>query len=158
MEVSRRSFLAGAAASGFAGFAAPVFTAPTPSLLRTPSKWDMTTDVVVAGSGIAGMCAATAAVDNGAKVVVFEKGKYYGGAAIINGGIMALQGGTKWQREHGVTDTPERLYVYFERFDSSEPQAATSNLLYKSSAAITYLNLISYINNQNISKKNCLFI
>lgn len=33
----------------------------------------MTTDVVVAGSGIAGMCAATAAVDNGAKVVVFEK-------------------------------------------------------------------------------------
>lgn len=32
MEVSRRSFLAVAAASGFAGFAAPVFTAPTPSL------------------------------------------------------------------------------------------------------------------------------
>lgn len=95
MDVSRRSFLAGAAASGFAGFAAPDFATPTPSLLRTPSKWDMTTDVVVAGSGIAGMCAATAAVDNGAKVVVFEKGKYYGGAAIINGGIMALQGGTK---------------------------------------------------------------
>jgi hypothetical protein len=64
MEVSRRSFLAGAAASGFEGFAAPVFAAPTPGLLRMPSKWDMTTDVVVAGSGIAGMCAATAAVDN----------------------------------------------------------------------------------------------
>lgn len=97
MEVSRRSFLAGTAASGFASFAATVLAAPTPGLLRTPSKWDMTTDVVVvvAGSGIAGMCAATAAVDNGAKVVVFEKGKYYGGAAIINGGIMALQGGTK---------------------------------------------------------------
>ena len=95
MEVSRRSFSAGAAASGFAGFAARDFATPTPSLLRTPSKWDMTTDVVVAGSGIAGMCAATAALDNGAKVVVFEKGKYCGGAAIINGGIMALQGGTK---------------------------------------------------------------
>ena len=69
MEVSRRSFLAGAAASGFEGFAAPVFAAPvfaapTPGLLRMPSKWDMTTDVVVAGSGIAGMCAANAAVDN----------------------------------------------------------------------------------------------
>ncbi len=64
MEVFRRSFLAGAAASGLAGFAAPVFTAPTPGLLRTPSKRDMTTDVVVAGSGIAGMCAATAAVNN----------------------------------------------------------------------------------------------
>lgn len=100
MEVSRRSFLAGAAASGLAGFAAPVFAAPTPGLLRTPSKWDMTTDVVVAGSGIAGMCAATAAVDNGAKVIVFEKGKYYGGAAVINGGIMALQGGTKWLKKY----------------------------------------------------------
>lgn len=29
MEVSRRSFLAGAAASGFAGFAAPDFATPT---------------------------------------------------------------------------------------------------------------------------------
>ena len=70
MEVSRRSFLTGAASSaavGFAGFAGAAFAAPTPSLLRTPSKWDMTADVVVAGSGIAGMCAATAAVDNGAK-------------------------------------------------------------------------------------------
>lgn len=125
MEVSRRSFLAGAAASGFAGFAAPVFAAPTPSLLRTPSKWDLTTDVVVAGSGIAGMCAATAAVDNGAKVIVFEKGKYYGGAAIINGGIMALQGGTKWQREHGVTDTPERLYAHLT--DPKNPEYKKNN-------------------------------
>ena len=125
MEVSRRSFLAGAAASGFAGFAAPVFAAPTPGLLRTPSKWDMTTDVVVAGSGIAGMCAATAAVDNGAKVIVFEKGKYYGGATVINGGIMALQGGTKWQREHGVTDAPERLYAHLT--DPKNPEYKKNN-------------------------------
>ena len=128
MEVSRRLFLtgaAGAAASGLVGFAAPAFAAPTPGLLRTPSKWDMTTDVVVCGSGIAGMCAATAAVDKGAKVVVFEKGKYYGGAAVINGGIMALQGGTKWQREHGVKDTPQRLYAHLT--DPKNPEYKKNN-------------------------------
>lgn len=88
------------------------FAVPTPGLLKTPRKWDMTADVVVAGSGIAGMCAATAAVDGGSKVIVFEKRKNYGGAAVINGGIMALQGGTKWQREHNIEDTPQRLYAH----------------------------------------------
>ena len=84
MEVSRRLFLTGAAsaaASGLAGFSSSAFAAPTPGLLRTPSKWDMTTDVLVAGSGIAGMCAAAAAVDKGAKVIVLEKGKYYSSTA-----------------------------------------------------------------------------
>ena len=128
MEVSRRLFLTGAAsaaASGLAGFSSSAFAAPTPGLLRTPSKWDMTTDVLVAGSGIAGMCAAAAAVDRGAKVIVLEKGKYYGGAAVINGGIMALQGGTKWQREHGVEDTPARLYAHLT--DPMNPEYKKNN-------------------------------
>lgn len=41
MEVSRRLFVSGAAstaAAGFTAFASPAFAAPTPSLLRTPSK------------------------------------------------------------------------------------------------------------------------
>ncbi len=128
MELTRRTFLAGfagSAAAGLTSFAGAAAAAPTPSLLRTPSKWDMTTDVVIAGSGIAGMCAAAAAVDNGAKVVVFEKGKNYGGAAVINGGIMALQGGTKWQREHGVEDTPARLYAHLT--DPKNPEYKKNN-------------------------------
>lgn len=125
MDTSRRSFLAGAAASGFAGFLPSAFATPTPGLRKLPAKWDLTTDVVVAGSGIAGMCAATAAVDNGAKVIVFEKGKNYGGAAVINGGIMALQGGTKWQREHNVEDTPERLYNHLT--DPKNPEYKKNN-------------------------------
>lgn len=57
--------------------------------------------------------------------IVFEKGKYYGGAAVINGGIMALQGGTKWQREHGVTDTPEHLYAHLT--DPKNPEYKKNN-------------------------------
>lgn len=111
MSVNRRSFLAGAAVSGIAGLAPAAFASASGEA-KMPSKWDITTDVAVAGSGIAGMCAAAAAVDGGAKVIVFEKGENYGGAAVINGGIMALQGGTKWQREHGVEDSPQRLYEH----------------------------------------------
>lgn len=60
-----------------------------------------------------------------AKVVVFEKGKNYGGAAVINGGIMALQGGTKWQREHGVEDTSARLYAHLT--DPKKPEYKKNN-------------------------------
>lgn len=112
MNANRRSFLSGAAASGLAGMIPAAFATPSSTTRTAPAKWDLETDVVVVGSGIAGMCAATSAVDLGAKVIVFEKGENYGGAAIINGGIMALQGGTKWQREHGVEDTPQRLYAH----------------------------------------------
>ncbi|WP_297611893.1 FAD-dependent oxidoreductase [uncultured Sutterella sp.] len=109
MQLSRRSLLAGSAA-GFLSAAA--FAAPTPSLRKLPAKWDMTVDVAVAGSGIAGMSAATAAVDNGAQVAVFEKDVNYGGAAIINGGIIALRGGTRFQRENGMEDSPQALYEH----------------------------------------------
>lgn len=56
------------------------------------------------------MSAAISALDKGAKVLVMEKGKNYGGCAIINGGIIALGGGTRTQKEHGVEDSPEQLY------------------------------------------------
>lgn len=39
------------------------------------------TDIVVMGSGMAGICAADAALARGKKVVVFEKKPYQGGAA-----------------------------------------------------------------------------
>lgn len=110
MQVSRRSLLTGSVAGTAMGLFGNAFAAPTAQLRKLPSKWDMTVDVAVAGSGIAGMCAATAAVDNGAKVVVFEKDVNYGGAAIINGGIIALRGGTRFQKENGIKDTPEDLY------------------------------------------------
>ncbi len=123
MNTSRRSFLFAAAASGAAGLVPGAFAQSEPSPL--PDHWDIETGVVVAGSGIAGMCAAAAAVDNGAEVIVFEKGRYYGGAAVINGGIMALQGGTKWQRENGVEDSPQRLFGHLT--DPMNPEYKKNN-------------------------------
>ena len=54
---------------------------------------------------------AISALDKGAKVLVMEKGKNYGGCAIVNGGIIALGGGTRTQKEHRRRGTPpEKLY------------------------------------------------
>ena len=109
-QTTRRSFLCGLGALGAAAGATVVGLPAQAAESKLPKKWDKTYDVVVAGSGIAGMSAAISALDLGGKVAVFEKGENYGGCAIINGGIISLGGGTRTQKEHGVEDTPELLY------------------------------------------------
>ena len=47
-----------------------------------------TTDVLIIGAGAAGLSAAVAARDSGAKVTVIEKGAKLGGTAAISGGIV----------------------------------------------------------------------
>ena len=76
MTSSRREFLKAATAGslGLAGFSA-FASNPVGCELKVPSKWDMSTDVVVAGSGAAGMAAAICALEQGVKVDVFEKGE-----------------------------------------------------------------------------------
>ncbi len=54
-----------------------------------PKKWDETVDVLIIGSGFAGLSAACEASKAGAKVVVLEKMPTYGGNSIINGGVYA---------------------------------------------------------------------
>jgi flavocytochrome c len=74
-----------------------------------PKKWDETYDVVVIGSGFAGLAAAIEAKTGGAKdVVVLEKMPVYGGNSIINGGDFCAPG-TKMQQEAGVKDSPELM-------------------------------------------------
>jgi flavocytochrome c len=74
-----------------------------------PKKWDETFDVVIIGSGFAGLAAAIEAKNAGAKeVVVLDKMPVYGGNSIINGGDFCAPG-TKLQKENGVEDSPELM-------------------------------------------------
>lgn len=52
------------------------------------SEWNHETDVVVLGSGAAGLTAALAAVANGAAVEVYEKAATVGGTTAVSGGIV----------------------------------------------------------------------
>jgi flavocytochrome c len=72
-------------------------------------NWDEITDVVVIGSGFAGLTAAIEARNAGASVIILEKMKAPGGNSIISdGGIAAA--GTLMQEKAGIKDSPELMY------------------------------------------------
>ena len=106
---SRRSFLKGSlvGAAGVAGaaFVAPASAAPAAKL---PAKWDEVVDVIVVGSGFAGLAAAIEAKKAGADTVVLEKMPTPGGNSIINGGILTATGCPQ-QLKHGIKDSVELL-------------------------------------------------
>ena len=74
-----------------------------------PKKWDETYDVVVVGSGFAGLAAAIEAKNAGANVAIIEKMPLYGGNSVINGGDFCAPG-TKMQKEKGIDDSPELMF------------------------------------------------
>ncbi|MFI9509349.1 FAD-dependent oxidoreductase [Nocardia sp. NPDC052566] len=73
------------------------------------TEWDERADVVVAGYGIAGVCAAIEAARAGAQVLILERTGGWGGAAAMAGGFIYLGGGTPLQRTLGFEDTPENM-------------------------------------------------
>ena len=87
VELNRRTFLSGSVAAG----AVALFgteAAHAAGAVKLPAKWDETADVVIVGSGFAGLAAAIEAKKAGASVVVLEKMATVGGNSIINGGIL----------------------------------------------------------------------
>ena len=89
--VTRRGFLAtGLAVAAGAGLALNLSKGEADAAIRKfPAKWDEEIDVVVIGSGFAGLAAAAEAAGKGAKTVILEKMPTYGGNSIINGGVYA---------------------------------------------------------------------
>ncbi len=73
-----------------------------------PKKWDETYDVVIIGSGFAGLAAAIEAKNAGASVAVLDKMPMHGGNSVINGGDVCAPG-TKMQKENGIEDSPELM-------------------------------------------------
>jgi succinate dehydrogenase/fumarate reductase flavoprotein subunit len=75
-----------------------------------PAEWELEADIVVIGSGAAGMPAAIVAREAGCSVVLVEAEGDIGGHAITSGGNVPLGGGTSVQRQYGIVDTPDLLF------------------------------------------------
>lgn len=95
--LSRRDWLKTAAGSALLAGASSAQAQCTDPM---PAKWDETFDVVVIGSGFAGLSAAIEARLAGASVCVLEKMRVHGGNSSINGGIMGVPG-TPMQKKQG---------------------------------------------------------
>ena len=75
-------------------------------------SWDITTDVVVAGYGGAGVCAAIEIVEAGVDMLALECAESGGGTTITSGGQLYIGGGTKLQQDLGFEDSPEEMLKY----------------------------------------------
>jgi hypothetical protein len=76
----------------------------------TSGNWDLEADVIIVGSGAAGLPAAIKAVEGGASVIVVEANYDIGGHAILSGGHMALGGGTSAQHKYNIPDSPDTVF------------------------------------------------
>ncbi|QIR15929.1 flavocytochrome c [Shewanella aestuarii] len=104
--LGRRKFITGL---GIAAGAAMVAPAMAVSEKATGIKWDQEIEIVIIGSGFAGLAAAIEAKKLGAKDVhIFEKMSYFGGNSAINGGLFAAPV-TPMQQKEGVEDSVERM-------------------------------------------------
>ena len=102
-DLSRRHLIQGS----LAGAAALVGSAAFAAAPKT-QKWDETVDVIVIGSGFAGLAAAIEAKKAGANVIVLEKMATFGGNSIINGGILTATGCPQ-QKLHKIEDSVDLL-------------------------------------------------
>lgn len=105
---SRRRFLGSAAGTVLLGAAGAAGTAQAACKDPMPATFDEMHDVLVVGSGFAGLSAALSAKLAGADVLVVEKMAFIGGNSSLSGGMIAVPGSSV-QKAQGIDDAPEKL-------------------------------------------------
>jgi succinate dehydrogenase/fumarate reductase flavoprotein subunit len=105
----RREFIQKAAA-GLGAVALGGIEGRATHAAKVERHWDLAADVVVVGSGAAGLPASISAAEQGASVIVVDQNYDIGGHAIESGGNIALGGGTSLQKKYGIEDSPDRMF------------------------------------------------
>jgi fumarate reductase flavoprotein subunit len=97
--------------------------------------WDLTTDVVVVGAGGCGMAAALAAAQQGAEVVLLEKDKRVSGNTALSQAMIPAAG-TRFQRDAGVQDSPDRFAEDIFRKNKHESNPVLTHTICQNSARL----------------------
>ncbi len=77
--------------------------------MKEEVKWNEQVDVLVVGTGFAGLSAAIEAREAGKSVIVIEKMKTAGGNSVISDGGIAAPG-TELQKKRGIEDSEQMMY------------------------------------------------
>jgi 3-oxosteroid 1-dehydrogenase len=80
-------------------------------------------DLVVVGSGAAGMTAALTAALTGLRTVIVEKTEYYGGSTARSGGGVWIPGNSRL-RKAGISDSPEQASAYLAHVAGGDAPAS----------------------------------
>lgn len=107
--ITRRQMLTGGATTVIGGLALASGTGALAQAIEVPTEWDEEVDVIVVGTGFAGLAAAHEAAKAGASVALLEKMRTPGGNSIISGGVIAAAG-SPLQAEEGIADSVDSLY------------------------------------------------
>lgn len=97
------------------------FATHAPATESEIKQWDLTTDVLIMGSGAAGISAAIDARRQGADVLVLEKFFRLSGSSGMSGGVCYFGGGTPIQKACGFSDTTEAMYEFIARSATLHP-------------------------------------
>lgn len=108
----RRRFLKGTVAGGAAGLigALPFVS----SAANAEDRWDREADVIVVGSGVAGLVAAVAAVHAGSSVIIVEKAPVIGGTTAKSDGGYWIPN-NRFMREKGMVDNRADAIAFMAR-------------------------------------------
>ena len=87
-----------ATGAGSAGVLALGLSAEAKAAPPPPAKWDNKADVVVAGAGVGGLCAAVRAATRGCKVILIEASKKTGGTGLFSSGLVGFARGTDYKK------------------------------------------------------------
>lgn len=115
--LGRRQLLAAAGAAAVGGVA----TAEPVLERKAVAAWDAQVDLLVAGSGAAGLCAAIEAAQAGARVLVLESLSEPGGSTVLSGGVVYAGGGTALQRALKIEDSPEAMLRFLTLAGAPQP-------------------------------------
>ncbi|MDR1422252.1 MAG: FAD-dependent oxidoreductase [Coriobacteriales bacterium] len=72
--------------------------------------WDYEADVIVVGTGPAGLSCAAAAGEGGVSVIAIDANDKIGGKGILAGGNLGIGGGTRMQLDEGFEETADIIY------------------------------------------------
>lgn len=79
-----------------------------------PKTWDREVDLVVLGTGAAGLSAALTGVNEGLEVLAVEKTEYIGGTTAYSAGTCWIPD-NRFQRANGIHDDAEKVERYLDR-------------------------------------------
>ncbi len=109
--ITRRRFLGSTAAIAAGAVVGGQLFPKELQAVSQPKKWDKEADVVVIGTGYAGLAAAIEAFDAGSNVIILEKNLFIGGNSIIaSGGMNAVD--PERQKKQGIEDSVDLHYKH----------------------------------------------